>query len=253
MEQQVFELTFGAHRVRYAFRYPKTRWRFRKYIRSSQSETYDVLASPAKLEEVRRVLPVDSPDDYVEYQALIGLTSHALLRQNCCIMHAVSFMWMGHAWLLSAPSGTGKTTQYRNWQQLYPDEISMICGDKPVLEADNGKRITVHSSPWNGKENYGTRGMSVPLGGIVFLEQGSENRIAPLAPKDAVPLLLRQLMVRPDTEEEIPAVSCMADRTLSNVPVWKMTNLGDAASTELLRSTLGARLEQLKGGAAHAL
>lgn len=253
MEQRVFEVSFGAHRVRYAFRHPETRWRFRKYIHSSASAAYDVMAAPAQLEEARGALPPDSADDYVEYRALIGLTSHALLRQGCCILHAVCFAWQGYAWLLSAPSGTGKTTQYKNWQSLFPGEISMICGDMPALDAGDEAGILVHSSPWNGKESYGTRGLSAPLGGIVFLEQGKENRVLPLPATEAVPLLLRQLTVRPESEEEIFSLSTLAERTLRAVPVWRLTNRGDADSTEMLRNTLAARLEQLKGGPAYAL
>ena len=249
MERQIFQVEYGGHPVRYAFQYPATRWRFRKFIHSVAGEEYDILSTHERIEAARAVLPEGSRDDYAEYRSLISLTAKELLRCHCCIFHAVSFLWQGYAWLLTAPSGTGKTTQYLNWQRLHPDEITMICGDMPVLEQREDGSTWVHSTSWNGKENLGNR-ISAPLNGIVLLEQDGVNEIMPLTPRQAIPPLLRQFIIRPDTEEQIRALAGILDGTLRSVPVWKLRNLGDDASTELLRRTLAQRQT---GGSDNAL
>ena len=122
----------------------------------------------------------------------------------------------------------------------------MICGDIPVLESRNDGSVWVHPSPWNGKEHWGDRSLCAPLGGIVRLEQKDENVIYPLPVCDAIPLLFRQFMVRPEDEEEILALSGLVDRILRYAPMWFFENLGDDASTALLRETLkGGRHDTL--------
>ena len=249
MGQDIFEVEYGGHPVRYAFRYPATRWRFRNYICRSNSETYDVLAPAERIEATRGMLPAGCGDDYAEYRSLISLTSRALLRWESCIIHAVAFLWRGRAWLLTAPSGTGKSTQFLNWQRLYPGEITMICGDMPALEKRPDGSVWIHPTSWNGKENLGSQ-ISAPLSGIVLLEQDGVNEIMPLTPRQAIPPLLRQFIIRPDTEEQIRALAGILDGTLRSVPVWKLRNLGDDASTELLRRTLAQRQT---GGSDNAL
>ena len=125
----------------------------------------------------------------------------------------------------------------------------MICGDMPALEKRPDGSVWIHPTSWNGKENLGSR-ISAPLSGIVLLEQDGVNEIMPLTPRQAIPPLLRQFIIRPDTEEQIRALAGILDGTLRSVPVWKLRNLGDDASTELLRRTLAQRQT---GGSDNAL
>lgn len=237
--QTVYQAELAGHPVRYAFRYPAARQHFRKWLAPAEGEA-DLQATPEEIAYAHSLSPNENPEDIAEFESLCELTGRYLLRWDCCLFHAVSFLWRDRAWLLTAPSGTGKTTQFLNWRKLAPLEIMMISGDIPALEL-RGQEIWVHGSPWNGKETIGTR-CSAPLGGTVVLEQGSENRITRLAPREALEALFEQLTFQPDTEEEIRATCRILDGML-NRPVWKLTNLGDLASTELLRSTLAGGID----------
>lgn len=239
---QVYQSMVAGHPLRYAFLYPATRYYLRPLPRRVEGEDFDIAVTPDKIALGRNFLPPDSSDSYVEYRCLIELTARSLLRYGCCVFHAVSFLWQDRAWLLTAPSGVGKTTQFLNWQRLHPGEITMISGDMPVLEAQEDGSVWVHPSSWNGKENISSRN-SAPLGGLVLLEQGPENRIAPLRPWEGVSPLMGQFMAVPETEEELLAMAALLDRMLRAAPAWKLTNLGDEASTELLRATLSASPE----------
>ncbi len=242
----IYQVEYAGHPVRYALRWPETRRFFGDYMQEAPGETCDVCATDPWLDYVRTLLPQGTDGPYLEHRALIGSTCHPLLRHDCCLFHAAAFLWRDRAWLVTGPSGVGKTTQFRNWQRLFPGEVQMICGDMPVLEGRDDGSVCVHPSPWNGKEHMGDRSLSAPLGGVVRLEQKEANTIYPLPVCDAIPLLFRQFMVRPEDEEEILALSGLVDRILRYAPMWFFENLGDDASTALLRETLkGGRHDTL--------
>ncbi|MBR5095262.1 MAG: hypothetical protein IK095_09210 [Oscillospiraceae bacterium] len=243
---KVYRMTYAGHPMHYSFLYPATRARLRPLPRAVEGVEPDIRVSPEKIELGRNFLPPDASDDYVEYRCLIELTARALLRWHCSIFHSAAFTWRGRAWLLTGPSEVGKTTQYLNWQRLHPGEIQMISGDMPVLETRDDGTVWVHPSSWNGKEDLHSA-VSAPLGGLVLLEQGPENIIEPLVPRDTVMPLLQQFIVVPETRADILALSQVLERMLQAVPAWKYRDLGDDASTELLRATLMASLEEGEG------
>lgn len=238
--EKVYQAVYAGHPVRYAFLNPWTRPYFKFWLKPVDGEDYDIKATPELLAWTKEQFPEETPEQYAEYKAMLGLTSAFLTQYRCCLFHAVAFLWRGRAWLLTAPSGTGKTTQFMNWRKLYPGEITMICGDMPVLElrADGG--VWVHASNWNGKEGVGSF-CAAPLGGTILLEQGKENRISPLSVSDAISALFGQFISRYETEEQIVTVCALMDGMLSRYPAWKYVNLGDDASTELLRRTIAER------------
>ncbi len=195
------------------------------------------MATPEQIRQAHELMQVGNAEDYAEYKAVIEATCHALLRFGCCIIHSVAFLWKGRAWLLAAPSGTGKSTQFFNWRRLFPGEIIMICGDHPVLEQREDGSVWVHPTHWNGKESIGSRAFA-PLGGIIVLEQARENRMERLSAHEALVPVLNQFCAAPDTEEEIRTIFGMLDHMLGEHPVWKLSNRGDDASTLLLRETI---------------
>ncbi len=234
---QIYQANLAGRSIRYCFHYPNTARRFRSWLHPVEGDEYDVMVSD---EDILRAYPdllTGSYEDRAEYKSLIRPTSLFLLRTDCCIFHSVAFLWRDRAWLLTAPSGTGKSTQFLNWRNQFPSEIIMICGDMPILERRENDSIWVHPTSWTGKENIGSF-TAAPLGGVVLLEQGKENLISPMQPREAIPPLFDQFCVYPETEAQIRSLCGILDLMLRNYPVWKFVNLGDAASTELLRKTL---------------
>ena len=237
MAQDVFQMEFGGHALCFSFLYPATRFLFHPLPKRTAEQDWDIRVPAERMETGRNFLPPDSSDAYVEYRCLIEMTARSLLRFGCSIFHAVSFAWRDRAWLLTAPSGVGKTTQFLNWQRLFPGEITMISGDMPVLEAREDGCVWVHPSAWNGKESLSSR-LSAPLGGLVLLQQGQENRIGKLTPQEALVPIFAQFPVLPETEEDILRMARLEEKLLLTAPSWKLVNLGDDASTALLRDTL---------------
>lgn len=243
---KIYEADYAGHTIRFSFIYNETKRYFHTFLRPSGSDNYDIRAEEQEVERVRRLMPEDVKPAYAEYRSLISRTAEELLKYGCCIFHSVSFIFKGRVFLLTGPSGVGKSTQYFNWQALCPGEITMISGDMPVLESRRDGSIWIFPTSWNGKENIGNR-ISGRAAGIILLEQGDENRINRLTVSEAVLPILQQFLVRPETETQIYALEGIADNVLRSLPVWKMVNTGDSSSTLLLRGTLFRFLDMEAG------
>ncbi len=247
MKDSVFEIEYAGHILRYSFRYPITRYRFSPIPKTSYSCEIEMLATQEQIEKTRSLLSPDAADSFVEFRTLIEPTARSLLQYDCCIFHGVSFLWKDMAYLLTDPPGTGKTTHSLNWQRLFPDEITMICGDMPAIERREDGTTWIHPTSWNGKEKLGNR-LSGPAAGIVLLEQGDRNCIVSLDPKDVILPLFSQFLVRPEKEEQICALARLMDQMLMNIPCFKFVNRGDDDSTRILRKTLFGCLRDKTGG-----
>lgn len=198
-------------------------------------------AVPAeKIAAARKFYDDGASDAYIEETEISAAAGTALLPFGRAVFHCTAFVWRQKAWLFAAPSGTGKTTQYRLWKLLFGDEIQMLCGDKPVIEIEHGG-TTVFPSPWRGKENMGNR-ITAPLGGIIILEQEKENSIRRLSPREAAGRIYLQFMFSRKTKEQLLAVCSLEHRLLSTVPVWLLKNRGDEASAMLCRETIEKEL-----------
>lgn len=243
MANIVYEAYYAGHPVTYSFRYPATRTRFRNYVKRKKTDDFNIRVDEEQLQRGLSYFPEGTSESYIEFQLLTGLTSIFLLKHHCAIFHCVSFIYKGYAWLLTAPSGTGKTTQYMNWKSLYSDEIMMISGDKPVLERISSKTINVHPSPWNGKERIANK-ITAPLGGIIYLEQGDHNEIQSMPAKDGLINIFLQFMGRPETHEEVFSLASIVECMFMNYPVWKYVNQGNTESTILLRETIRQYMEK---------
>lgn len=133
-----------------------------------------------------------------------------------------------------------KTTHYKQWKRLFPNEVEMLNGDKPVLNFEK-QYVTVSASPWAGKENM-RQLRTAPLGGIVFLAQDKQNIIKRLSPKEAGVRLFLQFIIPCDNAEQVRFAAQYTERILERTPVWLLRNRGDGASAELCRRTLEGEL-----------
>ena len=159
----------------------------------------------------------------VEDLELCAKVCAALLPHGRAIIHAVCFVWCG-----------------KEWKRLFPNEVEMLNGDKPVLNFDK-QYVTVSASPWAGKENM-RQLRTAPLGGIVFLAQDKQNIIKRLSPKEAGVRLFLQFIIPCDNAEQVRFAAQYTERILERTPVWLLRNRGDGASAELCRRTLESEL-----------
>lgn len=103
--------------------------------------------------------------------------------RNTLLMHASTVAMGGYGYLFLGVSGTGKSTHSRLWMESL-DGVTLLNDDNPVVRIGDDGVARVHGTPWSGKTPcYINR--SVPVGGIVDLEQAPQNAIRRLTLPEA--------------------------------------------------------------------
>lgn len=241
MSQMKSYLSCGGVNIQYSFLYPETVALFGRYLEKDTNIPADIKIQITHkyIEESKWLVDKNETSmAFREFQCLMLKTGNEILTHNHALFHGAALMWKEKAWIFTAPSGTGKTTQLRHWRRTLKKDVRIINGDKPLLECKEDGNVIVHSSPWRGKEKFGIKGLNAPLGGIILLEQGKENHIERMDPKDAVRPLFIEFISFPENEAQIRAQAVILDQILNQVPVWKLVNLGDNASAELTIETI---------------
>lgn len=223
--------------LRIGFRLPETAKYYSRFLLQEDCPEYDIAITEEDIDTYPEQCADGVLHPYDEHYMLIARASQFLLKRHRVLIHGVAFVWKGKAWLITAPSGTGKTTQLRHWQHLWNDQIALISGDKPVLEMKQDGRIWLYPSPWTGKE--GDIGeASGELAGIVLLQQSGYNDIYRMKPRDAALKLFLQFLILGETGTEFQAVGEIESFLLRNIPIWCLENTGDEASAVLTYQTL---------------
>ena len=109
------------------------------------------------------------------------------LQQNGFLtIHSSSIIYREKTYLFSASSGTGKTTHTDLWRKYY--NVPILNGDVTVVGIEDHQPIA-YGIPWCGTSHQYLNRRLV-LGGIIFLQQGQENYINNLSPRDTLLRLL---------------------------------------------------------------
>jgi len=153
-----------------------------------------------------------------------------------CIFHGVSFQCGDRIFLLTGPSGVGKTTQFSNLKRLHPDNIHILNGDKPILRFEKD-RIYVEPSPWMGKEKLGS-GKKGKLDAVIYLKQGQKNAINKPPLQEMILPIVSQFVYSGREGSIIKSICALADRLLRAVPVFVYENTGTEASSMYLYNKL---------------
>lgn len=140
------------------------------------------------------------------------------LDYNRMIIHGAAIGYNDNAYLFVAPSGTGKTTHIKLWQKYLNDKVTIINGDKPMLEFND--EIIVHGTPWNGKEKYG-QNISLPLKAIIFLKQSNINSFYKSINNNSITNLLKQSFYSFDKEYG-PKVVKYIEKLVNSIPIYQL-------------------------------
>lgn len=165
---------------------------------------------------------------------MIGLLfQNYLLHFDGVVIHASSLDWNGKGILFSAPSGTGKSTHVKLWQEYYGSEITILNDDTPAVRFLNGKPF-VFGTPWSGSSNIHSNS-NAPLSAVVLLQQASDNSIQQISTPEAISKLLPRVFL-PYYDEDMMNKACdVFERIISRVPVYLLKCKPDKEAVELVR------------------
>ena len=181
-----------------------------------------------------------------EYMGTGALFAGELLRYDGFQLHSSAIVLDGKAYLFSAPSGTGKSTHGKMWQQLYGEAaVTVINDDKPSLRLMDGKWYA-YGTPWCGKDGI-NKNIKVPVGGICFLEQAPENRIRRLQPVESIGRIIDQSNWHVESHEAMHLLLGHLDKLLKTIPVYLLectptTDAAKLSSETMLQGAIDAGL-----------
>ena len=162
------------------------------------------------------IRPRTFTEPFLERAAIQRKFAEFLLNRDVLLFHGSTVALDGFAYLFTAKCGTGKSTHTRLWRQVFPT-AQMVNDDKPFLTL-TPDGIIAHGSPWSGKHGLSSN-ISVPLKGICILSRGPENKITPMAPADAMEMLLAQGYCPPEAQEKFRALT---EQLANSVALWSM-------------------------------
>ncbi len=159
-----------------------------------------------------------------------------LLDVNGFMLHSVVMKHKDRSILLTAPSGTGKTTHSKLWERLYGTEI--VNGDKALIRKNNDT-FYAYGSPLTGSSGIGIN-TCAPIGAIAVLKQAPVNSVTSLNLKDAYTAIYSQSTVNVWSNDFINRITDIVLDLVSSVPVFMLEcNMEDEAAHTLYRSVFG--------------
>ena len=153
-----------------------------------------------------------------------------LYKHDGMMLHSSAIELDNRAYLFSGPSGMGKSTHTRLWQQEFP-AARIFNDDKPALRQLNGEWYA-YGTPWCGKDGININ-MKVPLAGICFLRRGQENSIRRLPPVEATAAILSQTNSRLFTQHGIDNMMTVIERLVLDVPIYELKCLPERSAAHL--------------------
>ncbi len=179
-----------------------------------------------------------NPDIAGHFTALRGCLIHLpmeqlLLMHQRFFLHAsfVTSPWGGL--LFTADSGVGKSTQAELWRQHRGSRI--INGDRVILAKEETWRG--YGSPYAGSSGYYIN-ESQPIGAIILLEQGRENRVTPVSPPEAFRCLLLQSAMESQSARQVDELCDLLMDLIAAVPVYRLSCTPDVGAVDALAAVL---------------
>ncbi len=166
-----------------------------------------------------------------------------LLKHDGFYLHSSAVELEGRAYLFSGPSGMGKSTHTRLWQQIFGDAAQVFNDDKPALRCLED-RWFAYGTPWCGKDGI-NQNKKVPLGGICFLKQAKENRIRRLAPSEALARVMGQTIHRLSSVENLDLVLMHLEKLVQMIPVYELENRPEPEAARLSYETMRRGAEEM--------
>ncbi len=147
------------------------------------------------------------------------------------LLHAASALRDGSAFVFSGVSGAGKTTIAR----LAPADAILLTDEISYVRRD-GERYFAWGTPFAGEMGTPGANTSAPIGKLFFLEKGAVNQITAVERRDAVSLLLRNLLFFCDDTELVGQVFEAACDFVERVGAYRLMFVPDGSVWEEVAS-----------------
>lgn len=154
------------------------------------------------------------------------------LSMDSITIHSSSFSFDGKGVIISAPSGTGKSTHTRLWKERYAERVIQVNDDRPLIRFLDGVPMLC-GTPWSGSTDI-YMDIKVPLSGIVMLERASVNSIIRLDTCNALQMLMPRCFLPYFDENLMNTAIKVVEKLVCTVPVYLLRCRPDYEAVELV-------------------
>lgn len=184
----------------------------------------------------------------LDYDDLVYLETgrlflRTLITNDGFYLHSSSVAFEGKGYLFSADSGTGKSTHTKLWHQTFGEDAKIFNDDKTPLRRLEGIWYA-YGAPWCGKDNININ-MKVPVAGICFLKQGTENRIRRLTQAEAVSKIISQTICKFKDVERLDLMLSHVEKIVQEIPVFELENRPEPEAARLSYETMRKAAEEM--------
>ena len=160
-----------------------------------------------------------------------------LLGYKVMFLHSSAIVVDGWAYLISAPSQTGKSFHTDLWKQYLGKERTKILNDdKPAIYTDGNGNWYAYGTPFSGASDSNLN-EAAPIGGICVLERSKENWIRPEKGPRILDLLLKQTQ-KPQNEEEKYVIVNSFSKMVTETPTYRIGVNMDLDAARLVYETI---------------
>ena len=186
-----------------------------------------------------RLLAADANNrNFALNNALMMAYAFATANMQTLLLHASVIRKDGYGYLMTAPSGTGKSTHTYLWYKNIPG-CDLMNDDNPVVRIVDGTPV-VYSTPWSGKTPC-YRNIEAPVGAIVRIQQRKKNEIHRMAPVESLAQLLPAASSMKWDERVYLGVCDTLSVLISKVGIYELGCLPDADAARLCYGTIKAK------------
>lgn len=167
--------------------------------------------------------------------ALMMAYAFAAAERQTVLLHASVIRKDGKGYLMTAPSGTGKSTHTYLWYKNIPG-CDLMNDDNPVVRIVEGV-VTVFGTPWSGKTPC-YRNIEAPVGAIVRIQQRKKNEIRRMKPVEALAQLLPAVSTMKWDKRVYLGICDTLSALLGKVSMYELGCLPDADAALLCYNTV---------------
>lgn len=204
----------------------------------SDAEVYDfsVEITDDMVSYEKSIVKEKIPDEYHELTAILrAICTTILEKYNGFFLHCSSLEFEKGAYIFTAKSGTGKSTHARLWREVFPDKVTMINDDKPIVRLIDDT-FYIYGTPWNGKHCI-SNNIKVPIKAIYYLSQSAENKCTKCDSILAISKLLSQTIL-PNDSSNMDKLLTLLEKLVLSTPMYDLEcNISHDAVYTALNST----------------
>ena len=202
-------------------------WRYERSSTSKSELSYFVSSEWNRIELLE---DYSNTDGHLAFEYLIQMMPGIFLKKDMLTFHGVLLEYSGYGLIISAPSGTGKTTHARLWRDR--KRALIINGDRAACRKKDGI-WTGFGIPWSGTSGEQIN-RSVPIKAVVVLERGGENCAFRITEQEAFGAVLPHVQCPAWDAELTGRMLGLLDDFLRNIPVIRLRCLPDGEAVDVL-------------------